>query len=68
MQGTVSWFDEEKGYGYIVGLDQEHAFVRFSDVACTEALEEGQEVDFDLIRGRNGPEAVNVRPHVPAMR
>jgi len=64
-QGTVKWFNAEKGYGFIAveggGAD---VFVHYSAIAMTgyRSLEEGQKVEFDVTQGQKGPQAENVRP------
>ena len=59
-QGTVKFFNEEKGYGFIKedGTGKEY-FVHISGVK-EETLNEGEEVSFDLIEGKKGLNAVNV--------
>jgi cold shock protein len=63
-QGTVKWFNADKGYGFIAveggGPD---VFVHFSAITGSgyRSLEEGQRVEFDVTRGRKGPQAENVR-------
>ena len=63
-QGTVQFFNADKGYGFISREDGEDVFVHYSniDVAGYKSLEEGQVVDFEIGPGRKGPEALNVRP------
>ena len=61
--GTVKWFSDEKGYGFIVpdegGKD---VFVHRSNVQeIGQTLREGQKVEYDIGEGRKGPEATNVR-------
>ena len=64
-QGTVKWFNAEKGYGFIAveggGAD---VFVHYSAIAMTgyRSLEEGQKVEFEVTQGQKGPQAENVRP------
>jgi cold shock protein len=64
-QGTVKWFNAEKGYGFIAvdggGAD---VFVHYSAIATTgyRTLDEGQKVEFDVTQGQKGPQAENVRP------
>jgi len=64
-KGTVKWFDSKKGYGFIVPEDgAEDAFVHISvlERAGLAGLTEGQKVEFDLARGRNGKMAAqNIR-------
>ena len=63
-QGTVKWFNSEKGFGFIApdggGAD---VFVHFSNIQGSgyRSLEEGQRVEFDVAPGRKGEEAQNVR-------
>ena len=63
-QGTVKFFNADKGYGFISREDGEDVFVHYSniDVAGYKSLEEGQVVDSEIGPGRKGPEALNVRP------
>ncbi|MBT0993135.1 cold-shock protein [Cellulomonas sp. DKR-3] len=64
-QGTVKWFNAEKGYGFITpdagGAD---LFVHFSAIQVDgyRTLEEGQAVEFELGQGAKGPQAEQVRP------
>ena len=64
-QGTVKWFNAEKGFGFIAqdggGAD---VFVHFSAIAADgyRSLDENQRVEFDVTQGQKGPQAENVRP------
>ncbi|MEM8903008.1 MAG: cold-shock protein [Actinomycetota bacterium] len=63
MQGTVKFFNNEKGYGFISREDGDDVFVHFSNIAGSgyKTLDEGQVVEFDIAPGRKGDEAQNVR-------
>jgi cold shock protein len=62
-QGTVKWFNSEKGYGFIERPDGADVFVHFSAIQGDgyRSLEDGQRVEFDVAPGRKGEEAQNVR-------
>ncbi len=62
-QGTVKWFNAEKGYGFITVADGQDVFVHYSsiDMAGYRVLEEGQTVEFTLGSGQKGPQAESVR-------
>ncbi len=62
--GTVKWFNAEKGYGFIAPESGEDVFVHYSNIQTKgyRTLEEGQRVEFDVVPGRKGQEAQNVRP------
>jgi len=61
-QGTVKWFNDAKGYGFIERQDGGDVFVHFSAIqgAGFRSLSEGQAVDFDVVDGPKGPQAANV--------
>ena len=61
-QGTVKWFNPEKGYGFIRQENGEDVFVHYSAISGDgfKSLEEGQKVQFDVTPGRKGPQASNV--------
>lgn len=61
-QGTVKWFNNEKGFGFISRENGEDLFVHFSAIQSEgyRALEEGQAVEFEIGEGSRGPQAVNV--------
>jgi CspA family cold shock protein len=62
-QGTVKWFNAEKGYGFISREGGDDVFVHFSSIQGDgyRTLDEGQAVEFDVAPGRKGEEAQNVR-------
>lgn len=63
--GTVKWFSDEKGYGFITPDDgSKDLFVHYSNVDGDgfRTLTEGQKVTFEAAEGRKGPEATSVRP------
>jgi len=61
-KGTVKWFNAEKGYGFISRENGEDVFVHFSAITMDgfKTLEEGQEVEFEIVDGEKGPQATNV--------
>jgi len=62
LEGTVKWFNPEKGFGFIEREDGEDVFVHFSAIQGSgfKTLEEGQRVQFDIVDGEKGPQAGNV--------
>ena len=61
--GTVKWFNAEKGYGFISNDNGgDDVFVHFSAIQAEgyKTLEEGQEVEFEVVQGAKGPQAANV--------
>lgn len=61
-QGTVKFFNSEKGFGFIARDGEEDIFVHFSNISGSgyRTLDEGDKVEFEIGEGRKGPEAVNV--------
>ena len=61
-QGTVKWFNAEKGFGFISVEGEADVFVHFSAINADgyKTLEEGQKVEFDVVDGAKGPQAANV--------
>lgn len=62
MTGKVKWFNAEKGYGFIQREGGKDLFVHFSGIKCEgfKTLEEGWNVEFDVIQGDRGEQATNV--------
>jgi CspA family cold shock protein len=64
-EGTVKWFNDQKGYGFITPDDgSKDLFVHYSNIEGDgfKSLAEGQQVTFESGEGRKGPEATGVRP------
>jgi CspA family cold shock protein len=63
-EGTVKWFSNEKGYGFIARQGGDDVFVHFSAIQIDgyKTLTEGQAVEFEITNGPKGPQASNVRP------
>ena len=61
-KGTVKWFNNQKGYGFITAEDGKDVFEHFSGLNMEgfKTLEEGAAVEFDITDGAKGPQAVNV--------
>ncbi|MFC9788631.1 cold-shock protein [Rhodococcus sp. NPDC127528] len=63
-QGTVKWFNAEKGFGFIAQADGPDVFVHFSEIQGSgfKSLEENQQVEFEIAQGPKGPQATAVHP------
>ncbi|AYC29470.1 cold-shock protein [Paenisporosarcina cavernae] len=61
-QGTVKWFNAEKGFGFIEIEGEDDVFVHFSAIQGEgfKTLDEGQSVEFEIVEGNRGPQAANV--------
>jgi len=60
--GTVKWFNSDKGFGFITGEDGNDVFTHFSAIQGDgfKTLDEGQAVSSDIEEGQRGPQAVNI--------
>lgn len=61
-KGTVKWFNNQKGFGFISDEQGNDVFVHYSGLNMDgfKSLEEGQEVEFEVTQGTKGPQAINV--------
>lgn len=62
-EGTVKWFNESKGFGFITADDGKDVFVHYSSIQTDgfKTLAEGDKVSFDTEEGPKGPKAINVK-------
>jgi CspA family cold shock protein len=62
-QGTVKWFNADKGYGFIAVDGGKDVFVHYSAIVMDgyRSLEQGQRVEFEITQGQKGPQAESVR-------
>ncbi len=62
MNGTVKWFNSEKGFGFITTDEGNDVFAHFSQINKDgfKTLEEGQKVTFNVVNGAKGPQAENI--------
>ncbi|MGL4980399.1 MAG: cold-shock protein [Fusobacteriaceae bacterium] len=62
MKGTVKWFNQEKGFGFITGEDGKDVFAHFSQIKKEgfKTLNEGEAVEFEIINGDKGPQASDI--------
>jgi CspA family cold shock protein len=62
VKGTVKWFNESKGYGFITKEDGGDVFVHYSEIQGSgfKSLAQGQTVKFEIVDGPKGPKAANV--------
>ena len=63
-EGKVKWFNESKGFGFIEKNDGGDVFVHYSAIQASgfKTSTEGQSVSFDVVQGKKGPAAENVKP------
>ncbi|MFA7346532.1 MAG: cold-shock protein [Desulfurivibrionaceae bacterium] len=64
FEGTVKWFNESKGFGFIAQDNGKDVFVHYSAINKNgfKTLQEGERVRFDIVDGQKGPAAANVEP------
>jgi CspA family cold shock protein len=62
LKGTVKWFNNAKGYGFIGREEGPDVFVHYSAITSDgyKSLQEGDTVDFEIVQGQKGPQAANV--------
>ena len=62
MKGTVKWFNNQKGFGFISDEEGNDVFVHYSGLNMEgyKTLEDGQAVEFEVVNGAKGPQATNV--------
>lgn len=62
IKGTVKWFNNSKGYGFLGRDDGPDVFIHFSAIQSEgyKSLQEGDQVEFEIIEGQKGPQAANV--------
>lgn len=62
MNGTVKWFNADKGFGFITGDDGKDVFAHFSQINSDgfKTLDEGQKVSYEVAQGPKGPQAENI--------
>ena len=62
LKGTVKWFNNAKGYGFIGRDDGPDVFVHYSAITSEgyKSLQEGDKVEFEIVQGQKGPQAANV--------
>ncbi len=62
IRGTVKWFNNAKGFGFIGREDGPDVFVHYSAISTEgyKSLQEGDEVEFEIVQGQKGPQAGNV--------
>ena len=62
FEGTVNWFSDKKGYGFITREGEDDVFVHYSSIEGDgfRTLREGEQVTFEILQGERGPKAANV--------
>lgn len=64
VKGTVKWFNESKGFGFIQQEDGPDVFAHYSAISGSgfKTLNEGQQVEFNVVQGQKGPQAEDITP------
>ncbi len=62
LKGTVKWFNNAKGYGFLGRDDGPDVFIHYSSITSEgyKSLQEGDQVEFEIVQGQKGPQAANV--------
>jgi CspA family cold shock protein len=62
LKGTVKWFNNAKGYGFLGRDDGPDVFIHYSSITAEgyKSLQEGDQVEFEIVQGQKGPQAANV--------
>jgi CspA family cold shock protein len=62
LKGTVKWFNNAKGYGFLGRDDGPDVFIHYSSITTEgyKSLQEGDKVEFEIVQGQKGPQAANV--------
>jgi len=61
MKGKVKWYSETKGYGFIIGEDNQEYFMHITEIYSAKPLKKGEEVEFQESRSKKGLQAVKVK-------
>ena len=63
MKGTVKWFNQDKGFGFITGEDGKEVFAHYSQIQKDgfKTLAENEEVVYEVTQGQKGPQAANIK-------
>ena len=61
MKGTVKWFNDRKGYGFIEGEDEKDIFVHRNSIPEGTYIDEGDQVEYEVESSDKGPNAINIK-------
>jgi len=61
MKGKIKWFNQRKGYGFIIGEDEKEIFVHHTDIPADITLNEDDSVEYEIESSEKGPKAKNVK-------